>query len=121
MAIDLPKGLARQIRTCNAICEMKFGVELRGTYEIFTGWRATHSEHVLPAKGGIRYAPFADQQEVEALAALMTYKCSIVNVPFAGSKGALCIDPKKYTLDELEHITRRFARSWIKEGFWPWT
>jgi glutamate dehydrogenase (NAD(P)+) len=52
-AIELPKGLAHQIRTCNAICEMKFGVELRGTYEIFTGWRATHSEHVLPAKGGI--------------------------------------------------------------------
>ena len=120
-AIDLPKGLARQIRTCNAICEMKFGVELRGTYEIFTGWRATHSEHVLPAKGGIRYAPFADQQEVEALAALMIYKCSIVNVPFAGSKGALCIDPKKYTLDELEHITRRFAQNWIKRVSRPWT
>ena len=115
-AMDLPKGLAKQIRTCNAICEMKFGVELRGSYEIFTGWRATHSEHVLPAKGGIRYAPFADQQEVEALAALMTYKCSIVNVPFAGSKGALCIDPKEYTLDELEHITRRFAQELDKRG-----
>ena len=65
-ALKLPKGLARQIRTCNAICEMKFGVELKGRYEIFTGWRATHSEHALPAKGGIRYAPFVDQQEVEA-------------------------------------------------------
>ena len=86
-ALKLPKGLARQIRTCNAICEMKFGVELKGGYEIFTGWRATHSEHALPAKGGIRYAPFVDQQEVEALAALMTYKCAIVNVPYAGSKG----------------------------------
>ena len=62
-AMDLPKGLARQIRTCNAICEMKFGVELRGGYEIFTGWRATHSEHVLPAKGGIRYATFADHKK----------------------------------------------------------
>ena len=116
-AMDLPKGLARQIRTCNAICEMKFGVELEGGYEIFTGWRATHSEHALPAKGGIRYAPFADQQEVEALAALMTYKCAIVNVPYAGSKGALKIDPKKYTLDELEHITRRFAQELDKRGF----
>ncbi len=115
-ALDLPKGLAQQIRTCNAICEMKFGVELRGSYEIFTGWRATHSEHILPAKGGIRFAPFADQQEVEALAALMTYKCSIVNVPFAGSKGALRIDPKKYTLEELEHITRRFAQELDKRG-----
>lgn len=116
-ALDLPRGLARQIRTCNAICEMKFGVELRGGYEIFTGWRATHSEHLLPAKGGIRYAPFADQQEVEALAALMTYKCSIVNIPYAGSKGALRIDPKKYSLEELEHITRRFAQELDKRGF----
>ena len=116
-ALDLPKGLARQIRTCNAICEMKFGVELEGGYEIFTGWRATHSEHALPAKGGIRYAPFADQQEVEALAALMTHKCAIVNVPYAGSKGALKIDPKKYSIDELEHITRRFAQELDKRGF----
>lgn len=115
-ALDLPKGLARQIRTCNAVCEMKFGVELNGGYEIFTGWRATHSEHALPAKGGIRYAPFADQQEVEALAALMTYKCSIVNIPFAGSKGALCIDPKNYSIEELEHITRRFAQELDKRG-----
>lgn len=115
-ALKLPKGLARQIRTCNAICEMKFGVELEGGYEIFTGWRATHSEHALPAKGGLRYAPFVDQQEVEALAALMTYKCAIVNVPYAGSKGALKIDPKKYSMDELEHITRRFAQELDKRG-----
>ena len=116
-AIELPDGLAQQIRTCNAICEVKFGVELRGGYEVFTGWRATHSEHVLPVKGGIRYATFADQQEVEALAALMTYKCSIVNVPYGGSKGALKIDPKKYTVDELEHITRRFTQELDKRGF----
>lgn len=116
-ALNLPDGLAQQIRTCNAICEIKFGVELRGGYEIFTGWRATHSEHALPAKGGIRYAPFCDQQEVEALAALMTYKCSIVNVPYAGSKGALKVDPKKYSLEELEHITRRFAQELDKRGF----
>ncbi len=115
-ALKLPKGLARQIRTCNAICEMKFGVELEGGYEIFTGWRATHSEHALPAKGGLRYAPFVDQQEVEALAALMTYKCAIVNVPYAGSKGALKINPKKYSIDELEHITRRFAQELDKRG-----
>ncbi len=95
---------------------MKFGVEIQGGYEIFTGWRATHSEHVLPAKGGIRYAPFADQQEVEALAALMTYKCSIVSVPYAGSKGALKINPKNYSIEELEHITRRFAQELDKRG-----
>ncbi|MBL62447.1 MAG: glutamate dehydrogenase [Opitutae bacterium] len=116
-ALDLTNGLAQQIRTCNAICEVKFGVELRGGYEVFTGWRATHSEHALPVKGGIRYATFADQQEVEALAALMTYKCAIVNVPYGGSKGALKIDPKKYNADELEHITRRFTQELDKRGF----
>ncbi|MBG29770.1 MAG: glutamate dehydrogenase [Opitutae bacterium] len=116
-ALNLADGLAQQIRTCNAICEVKFGVELRGGYEVFTGWRATHSEHALPVKGGIRYATFADQQEVEALAALMTYKCAIVNVPYGGSKGALKIDPKKYSEDELEHITRRFAQELDKRGF----
>ncbi|MGE4551042.1 MAG: Glu/Leu/Phe/Val dehydrogenase [Opitutales bacterium] len=116
-ALDLADGLSQQIRTCNAICEMKFGVELRGGYEVFTGWRATHSEHALPVKGGIRYATFADQQEVEALAALMTYKCAIVNVPYGGSKGALKIDPKKYSLEELEHITRRFTQELDKRGF----
>ena len=116
-ALDLPDGLAQQIRTCNAICEVKFGVELRGGYEVFTGWRATHSEHALPVKGGIRYATFADQQEVEALAALMTYKCAIVNVPYGGSKGALKIDPKKYSIEELEHITRRFTQELDKRGF----
>ena len=115
-ALDLPRGLAHQIRTCNTVCEMKFGVELDDGYRIFTGWRATHSEHALPAKGGIRYAAFANQQEVEALAALMTYKCSIVNIPFAGSKGALSIDPKKYSLKDLEHITRRFAQELDKRG-----
>ena len=113
-ALELPKGLARQIRTCNAICEMKFGVELRGSYKIFTGWRATHSEHVLPAKGGIRYAPFADQQEVEALAALMTYKCALVEVPFGGSKGGLIINPRDWKPEELERITRRFAQELAK-------
>ena len=115
-ALELPKGLARQIRTCNAICEMKFGVELRGSYEIFTGWRATHSEHILPAKGGIRYAPFVDQQEVEALAALMTYKCAIVNVPYAGSKGALKINPKT-TLLKSSSITEDLHKSLTREVF----
>jgi glutamate dehydrogenase (NAD(P)+) len=116
-ALNLPDGLCQQIRTCNAICEVKFGVKLRGRYEVFTGWRATHSEHVLPVKGGIRYATFADQQEVEALAALMTYKCAIVNVPYGGSKGALKIDPRKYNEEELERITRRFTQELDKRGF----
>ncbi|MBL68482.1 MAG: glutamate dehydrogenase [Verrucomicrobiales bacterium] len=115
--LDLPLGLAEQIRTCNAVYQVKFGVEIREGYQVFTGWRAVHSEHRLPVKGGIRYASFANQDEVEALAALMTYKCSIVDVPFGGSKGALCIRPKDYTEDELEHITRRFTEELAKRGF----
>ena len=89
---------------------MKFGVELRGSYKIFTGWRATHSEHILPTKEERVTAPFVDQQEVEALAALMTYKCAIVNVPYAGSK-VRQINPKDYTLEELEHITKIYSRA----------
>jgi glutamate dehydrogenase (NAD(P)+) len=68
-------------------------------------------------KGGIRFAPFADQDEVEALAALMTYKCAIVDVPFGGSKGGLIIDPKRYSAGELERITRRFGLELIERGY----
>ncbi len=115
--LDMPPGLSEQIRTCNAVYQVKFGVEIRDRYQVFTGWRAVHSEHRLPVKGGIRYANFVTQEEVEALAALMTYKCSIVDVPFGGSKGALRIRAEDYTEDELEHITRRFTAELAKRGF----
>jgi glutamate dehydrogenase (NAD(P)+) len=114
--LDLPLGLAEQIRTCNAVYQVKFGVKLRGEYKVFSGWRAVHSEHRLPVKGGIRYADFANQEEVEALAALMSYKCAIVDVPYGGSKGALRLRPKDYTEDELEHITRRFTQELSKRS-----
>jgi len=114
--LDLPVGLAEQIRTCNAVYQVKFGVKIRGEYKIFSGWRAVHSEHRLPVKGGIRYADFANQQEVEALAALMSYKCAIVDVPYGGSKGALCLRPSDYTEEELEHITRRFTQELAKRS-----
>lgn len=115
--IDLPPGLAEHIKQCDSVFQVKFPVELRGRIEVITGWRATHSEHRLPAKGGIRYTLAATQSDVEALAALMSYKCAIVDVPFGGSKGAVCIDPREYTVDELEQITRRFARELIKKGY----
>ena len=114
--LDLPIGLADQIRTCNSVYQVKFGVKIRGEYKVFSGWRAVHSEHRLPVKGGIRYADFANQQEVEALAALMSYKCAIVDVPYGGSKGALCLRPKDYTEEELEKITRRFTQELTQSG-----
>jgi len=115
--IGLEPGVAQAIKSCNAVLQVKFPVKIRGKLEVFTGWRATHSTHRLPSKGGLRYAPYANQNEVEALAALMTYKCAIVDVPFGGSKGALLIDPNAYDRDELELITRRFALELIRKGF----
>jgi len=116
-AMDLDAGTALAIKSCNAVLQVKFPVKIRGKIEVFTGWRATHSTHRLPSKGGIRFAPYADQDEVEALAALMTYKCAIVDVPFGGSKGALMIDPSLYDRDELEMITRRFTLELVRKGF----
>ncbi|NVK60053.1 MAG: Glu/Leu/Phe/Val dehydrogenase [Rhodobacteraceae bacterium] len=112
--MDLPPGLEQKIRVCNATYTVRFGVRLRGQIHTFTGYRAVHSEHMEPVKGGIRYSAAVDQDEVEALAALMTYKCALVEAPFGGSKGGLCIDPREYDEHELELITRRFAYELIK-------
>ncbi len=114
--MDLPPGLADQIKQCNTIFQVRFPALVRNEYRVFQGWRVTHTEHRLPAKGGIRFAPHVNQDEVEALAALMTYKWAIVDVPFGGSNGGLCIDPHAYTEDELERITRRFARELKRQG-----
>jgi glutamate dehydrogenase (NAD(P)+) len=107
--MDLPPGLEEKIRVCNATYTVRFGVRLRGQIKTFTGYRSVHSEHMEPVKGGIRFAPSVHQDEVEALAALMTYKCALVEAPFGGSKGGLRIDPREYDEYELEQITRRFA------------
>ncbi|MCV6824943.1 MULTISPECIES: Glu/Leu/Phe/Val family dehydrogenase [Halocynthiibacter] len=107
--MDLPPGLEQKIRVCNATYTVRFGVRLRGQIQTFTGYRSVHSEHMEPVKGGIRYAISVNQDEVEALAALMTYKCALVEAPFGGSKGGLCINPREYEPHELELITRRFA------------
>ncbi len=107
--MELPPGLEDKIRVCNSTYTVRFGVKLRGEIKTFTGYRSVHSEHMEPVKGGIRYALGVNQDEVEALAALMTYKCALVETPFGGSKGGLCIDPREYDEDELERITRRFA------------
>jgi glutamate dehydrogenase (NAD(P)+) len=112
--MDLSPGLEEKIRVCNATYTVRFGVRLRGEIKTFTGYRSVHSEHMEPVKGGIRYSLGVNQDEVEALAALMTYKCALVEAPFGGSKGGLCIDPREFSESELEMITRRFAYELIK-------
>ena len=112
--MDLPEGLSEKIRVCNATYTVRFGVRLRGRIHTFTGYRSVHSEHMEPVKGGIRFAESVHQDEVEALAALMTFKCSLVEVPFGGSKGGLCLNPRDWDADEMERITRRFAYELIK-------
>ena len=111
---EISPDLATRIRVSNSTYTINFGVKLRKEIHTFTGWRSVHSEHFEPAKGGIRYDINASQEEVEALAALMTYKCAIIEVPYGGSKGALKINPKEWTKSEIEKITRRFAQELIK-------
>ena len=112
--MDLAPGLEEKIRVCNATYTVRFGVRLRGQIHTFTGYRSVHSEHKEPVKGGIRYAMGVNQDEVEALAALMTYKCALVEAPFGGAKGGLRIDPRQYDEYELEMITRRFTYELVK-------
>ncbi|WP_413874358.1 Glu/Leu/Phe/Val family dehydrogenase [Albidovulum sp.] len=112
--MDLSPGLEEKIRVCNSTYTVRFGVRLRGKIETFVGYRSVHSEHMEPVKGGIRYDMAVNQDEVEALAALMTYKCALVEAPFGGSKGGLCVDPRQWDEHELEQITRRFAYELIK-------
>lgn len=115
--MDLEPGMGDVLKTCNSVLQISFPVEIDGQPKVFTGWRAVHSDHRLPSKGGIRYSPEVDQQEVEALASLMTYKCALVDVPYGGSKGGLKIDPNNYNRNQLEAITRRFARELANKGF----
>lgn len=115
--VGLDPGTSRAIKACNSVLQVNFPVKIQGKIEVFSGWRAVHSNHRLPVKGGIRYAPYTNQDEVEALAALMTYKCALVDVPFGGSKGGVAIDPTKYSRDELEHITRRYTLELVRKGF----
>jgi glutamate dehydrogenase (NAD(P)+) len=116
--VDLPPGLADQLLVCNNVIEVNFAVKLSdGQFHSIKGWRSVHSDHRLPVKGGMRYSADLDQDEVMALAALMTYKCAICNLPFGGSKGGLKINPRAYNAEDLEKITRRFTRELVKTNF----
>ncbi|NIY78549.1 Glu/Leu/Phe/Val dehydrogenase [Celeribacter sp. HF31] len=115
--LALEEGLAEKIAVCNTTLTTRFGVRLRGKMYTFEGWRAVHSNHPSPAKGGIRFAPYANHEEVEALAALMSYKCALMDLPFGGSKGALKVDPNDWAPHEMERITRRFAQELARHEF----
>lgn len=112
-----PQDLLKQIKTCNSMYFFRFPIRTSRGYEVIEGWRAEHSHHKLPTKGGIRYSDEANENEVAALATLMTYKCAVVDVPFGGAKGAICINPKNYSVNELEQITRRYTHELIKKNF----
>ncbi|KIC95614.1 Glu/Leu/Phe/Val family dehydrogenase [Flavihumibacter solisilvae] len=110
-------GILEQIKQCNSVYRMHFPVKIGDKIEVIKAYRVQHSHHKTPCKGGIRFATTVNLDEVMALAALMTYKCAIVNVPFGGAKGGITIDPKKYTPYELEKITRRYTHELIKKNF----
>ena len=113
-----PPGVLEQIKICNSVYHITFPLKKDdGSVETIHAWRAEHSHHKLPVKGGIRYSPLANEDEVMALAALMTYKCAIVDVPFGGAKGAIKIDKRNYSDTELERLTRRYAFELIKKNF----
>ncbi len=113
----LPKGLLAQISACNAVYQMRFPIKSGNGYEVIEAYRVQHSHHRLPTKGGIRFSHLVNQEEVMALASLMTYKCAIVNVPFGGAKGGVKVSTRKYSEEQLEKITRRYTVELVRKNF----
>lgn len=113
-----PAGLIQQIKSCNSIYKFNFPIKMEdGSYQVLEGYRVQHSQHKQPTKGGIRYAETVNEDEVKALAALMTYKCALANVPFGGAKGGVRINVRNYSVDMLERITRRYTSELIRKNF----
>ncbi|HHS95498.1 MAG TPA: Glu/Leu/Phe/Val dehydrogenase, partial [Phaeodactylibacter sp.] len=113
----LPKGLLEQIRVCNSVYQIRFPVKIGGEYQVIEAYRVQHSHHRLPTKGGIRYSSKVNQDEVMALASLMTYKCALVDVPFGGAKGGVKISPREYSTTQLRAITRRYTAELVRKNF----
>ncbi len=115
--IEHPPGLIEQIKQCNSILHVSFPLRLqKGKFKVIEAYRVQHSHHKAPVKGGIRYSLTVGEDEIKALAALMSYKCALVNVPFGGAKGGVKIDPAKFSVDQLERITRRYTSELIKKN-----
>ena len=114
---NIPEGLLQQIKVCNAVYEMAFPVKIGNQYQVIEAYRVQHSHHRLPTKGGIRFSHLVNRDEVMALAALMSYKCALVDVPFGGAKGGVKISPRKYNEQQLEKITRRYTTELIRKNF----
>ena len=113
---DFEPGLLHQIKICNSIYKFSFPLEVDGKLEVIEGIRVQHSHHKTPTKGGIRYSEFVNEDEVKALATLMTFKCAVVDVPFGGAKGGIKVNPQNYKVKHLERITRRYTTELIKKS-----
>jgi glutamate dehydrogenase (NAD(P)+) len=114
---DVPEGILKQIKVCNSVYQIYFPVKINGEVKVIEAYRAQHSHHRSPTKGGIRYSNHVNQEEVVALATLMSYKCAIVDVPFGGAKGGVRINPWEYSEGDLEKITRRYTTELIRRNF----
>jgi glutamate dehydrogenase (NAD(P)+) len=115
---SLAPGLVRLVKACNAVYRIHFPVrDDAGAIRVVEAFRAEHSYHRLPTKGGVRFSPRVSQDEIMALAALMTYKCAVVNVPFGGAKGGVRIDPSQCSPTLLERVTRRYTHELLRKRF----
>lgn len=113
-----PPGLLNQVKACNSVYRMEFPIKRDdGSIQVIQAFRAEHSQHKLPTKGGIRYAMNVNEDEIMALAALMTYKCAIVDVPFGGAKGGIQIDRNTFSESEIERVTRRYTYELVRKNF----
>jgi glutamate dehydrogenase (NAD(P)+) len=115
--LKAPEDLLESIRVCHHMYSMQFPVRIKGKVHMFHAFRAAHSQHRLPTKGGIRFASHVDLEEVAALAAIMTLKCAIADLPFGGAKGGIALNPRDYEVEELERITRRYTAELVRKNF----